>query len=94
MRPNFSLLALMALCASVSAAQAQRYDSDDDEREPPSRYDRDGSRDEYRSRRFVCLLDPAPNAPGRVCETRPGRPGSPCRCGGPYFGHREIDRRD
>lgn len=77
-----------------------RRDLDRDDRRDFGRDDRrdfgrDDRRDSDRPRpRFVCLLDPSPPYPGRRCETHPGRPGSPCRCNGPYVGHREIDRRD
>ena len=103
MRVGLILLALMASGTFAGVADAQRYDPDDD-RGPPPRYDRgppprDYDRferrgDDYRPEpRFVCLLEPAPPYPGRRCETRPGRPGSPCHCNGPYVGHREVDRR-
>ena len=74
-----------------------RYDRRDYDRPERREYDRherrEYDRDDRPPQRFVCLLDPSPPYPGRRCETHPGRPGSPCRCNGPYVGHREIDRR-
>ncbi len=100
MRLKAIILALATCSSLATAAHAQRYYEED--RDAP-RYDRGPPprEDYYRPRpdydrpppRFTCFVDPAPPYPGRSCGTPPGRPHSSCRCG-PYFGHREFDRRD
>ena len=66
------------------------------DRGPPPRYDDRGPRRDDYDRpppRFVCFVDPPPPFPRRRCPTRPGRPGSPCRCdGAPFEGHRDFAR--
>jgi hypothetical protein len=45
--------------------------------------------------RMVCIIRPPPGIPlpGLNCETRPGPPGSPCKCGdAPFEGRREVER--